>query len=62
MAEACAALSSWFVYPSDAQRIFDALGSEDKTLRSIDADHNFTTPGAGSEKADTIATWITRRW
>jgi pimeloyl-ACP methyl ester carboxylesterase len=50
------------VYPSDAQRIFDALASRDKTQRAIDTDHYFTTPGARSEKADTIARWIAKRW
>ena len=50
------------VFPSDAQRIYDALGSEDKTLHSMDTDHYFTTPGSRSEKADTIAKWIARRW
>ena len=50
------------VYPSDAQRIFDALGSQDKARCSIDTDHYFTTPGARSEKADTIAKWIAKRW
>ena len=50
------------VYPSDAQRIFDALASKDKTQRAIDTDHYFTTPGARSEKADTIAKWIAKRW
>jgi hypothetical protein len=50
------------VYPSDAQRIHDALGSADKTRLSIDTDHYFTTPGARSEQADTIAKWIAKRW
>lgn len=50
------------VYPSDAQRIFDALAGTDKTLCSIDTDHYFTTPGARSEQADTIARWIAKRW
>jgi hypothetical protein len=50
------------VYPSDAQRIYDALAGTDKSLRSIDSDHYFTTPGARSEQADTIAKWITKRW
>src|ERR1700736_2584868 len=50
------------VFPSDAQRIYDALASTDKTLVSIDTDHYFTTPGARSEKADTIAKWIAKRW
>ncbi|MGE2833107.1 alpha/beta hydrolase [Mycobacterium sp. SMC-4] len=50
------------VYPSDAQRIYDALAGADKTLRTIDTDHYFTTPGARAEKADLIAEWITSRW
>ncbi|MCV7281530.1 alpha/beta hydrolase [Mycolicibacterium flavescens] len=49
------------VFPSDAQRIFDALASTEKTQTSIDTDHYFTTPGARSEQADTIAKWITKR-
>ncbi|MFZ1178844.1 MAG: alpha/beta hydrolase [Mycobacterium sp.] len=50
------------VFPSDAQRIYDALASPDKAQLSIDTDHYFTTPGARSEQADTIAKWITKRW
>lgn len=50
------------VFPSDARRIHDALGSTDKTACSMRADHYFTTPGARSEQADTIANWITQRW
>ncbi|SPM29338.1 hypothetical protein K875_00711, partial [Mycobacterium terramassiliense] len=50
------------VFPSDAARIYDALASTDKTRASIDTDHYFTTPGARSELADTIARWITKRW
>ncbi len=50
------------VYPSDAQRIFDALATADKTLHPIDSDHYFTTPGARSEQADVIAKWIAKRW
>jgi pimeloyl-ACP methyl ester carboxylesterase len=50
------------VYPSDAERIYEALASTDKTQRAIDTDHYFTTPGARSEKADTIAKWIAKRW
>jgi pimeloyl-ACP methyl ester carboxylesterase len=50
------------VFPSDARRIFDALASSDRTLTSIDSDHYFTTPGARSEQADTIAKWIAKRW
>jgi len=50
------------VDPTDAQRIFVALGSEDKARCSIDTDHYFLSPGARSEKADTIAKWIGKRW
>jgi hypothetical protein len=50
------------VFPSDARRIYDALASTDKAQVSIDSDHYFTTPGARSEQADTIAGWITKRW
>ncbi len=50
------------VYPSDAQRIHDALAGTDKQMCSIDSDHYFTTPGARSEQADTIAKWIAKRW
>jgi hypothetical protein len=50
------------VFPSDAQRIYDALGSADKTQCSIDTDHYFTTPGARTEQADTIAKWMSKRW
>jgi pimeloyl-ACP methyl ester carboxylesterase len=50
------------VFPSDAQRIYDALASTDKTQASTNTDHYFTTPGARSEQADTIAKWITKRW
>ena len=50
------------VYPSDAQRIYDALSSTDKSTRTIDSDHYFTTPGARSEQADVIAKWIAKRW
>jgi esterase/lipase len=50
------------VYPSDAQRIYDALATTDKTLHAIDSDHYFTTPGARSEQADLIAKWIAKRW
>ena len=50
------------VYPSDAKRIHDALAGKDKALCSVDTDHYFTTPGARSEVADTIAKWIFKRW
>jgi pimeloyl-ACP methyl ester carboxylesterase len=50
------------VFPSDAQRIYNGLASTDKTQAAIDTDHYFTTPGARSEQADTIARWIAKRW
>ncbi len=51
------------VFPSEAQRIYDALASTDKTMCAIDTDHYFTTPpGARSEQADTIVKWIHKRW
>ncbi|MHC1407111.1 alpha/beta hydrolase, partial [Mycobacterium avium] len=50
------------VFPSDAQRIFDALAGADKTRASVDTDHYFTTPGARSEQADIVAGWIGKRW
>ncbi|OMC29006.1 alpha/beta hydrolase [Mycobacterium sp. GA-1841] len=50
------------VYPSDAQRIYNALASTDKEQCSIHTDHYFTTPGARGEQADTIAGWIAKRW
>jgi pimeloyl-ACP methyl ester carboxylesterase len=50
------------VFPSDAQRIHDALGGTDKTQASVDSDHYFTTPGARDEQADIIARWIAERW
>lgn len=50
------------VFPSDAERIFAALAGTDRTRRSIDTDHYFTTPGARDEQADLIAEWIGQRW
>ncbi|MBO0865779.1 MAG: alpha/beta hydrolase [Mycobacterium sp.] len=50
------------VFPSDAERIYDALAATDKSLCAIDTDHYFTTPGARTEQADTIAKWIAKRW
>ncbi|MCV7195557.1 alpha/beta hydrolase [Mycobacterium angelicum] len=50
------------VFPSDAQRIYDALAGPDKQRAAIDTDHYFTTPGARDEQADIITEWITQRW
>lgn len=32
------------MFPSDAERIYTALASTDKTSVAIDSDHYFTTP------------------
>jgi hypothetical protein len=50
------------VFPSDADQIFTALASTDKTRRSIDADHYFTVPGTRDEQAELIVDWIATRW
>ncbi len=50
------------VFPSDAQRIYEALAGTDKSQAAIDTDHYFTTPGARDAQADTIAAWIAQRW
>lgn len=50
------------VFPSDAARIHDALGSTDKSSVTIDSDHYFTTAGGRDKQADTIAGWIAKRW
>ncbi|HET9876052.1 MAG TPA: alpha/beta hydrolase, partial [Mycobacterium sp.] len=50
------------VFPSDAQRIYHALASADKTRCDVDTDHYFTTPGARDRQADIVADWIAKRW
>ena len=50
------------VFPSDADLIFTALASNDKTRIDIDADHYFTTPGTRGEQADAITNWTAQRW
>lgn len=50
------------VFPSDAQRLYEALAGADKTQVSVDTDHYFTTPGARNGQADIIAGWISERW
>lgn len=50
------------VFPSDADLIFTALASNDKTRIDIDADHYFTTPGTRDEQADAITNWTAQRW
>jgi len=47
------------IYPTDAQAIYDALGSSDKGLESINADHYLENPpGAREECADLLAAWL----
>jgi len=49
-------------YPSDAQTIFDALGSHDKTLEMVPGDHYLLTPDdARPNTADLIAGWLEPR-
>ena len=38
------------VYPSDAQRIYDALASDDKAQCTIDTDHYFLSPGRAARR------------
>jgi esterase/lipase len=46
------------VYESDARALFDTLGSADKRLEFIKADHYLLEPaGARTEVADLIAAW-----
>jgi esterase/lipase len=50
------------VFASDAQAIYDALASDDKTLHSCEGDHYLLTPAnARSEIADLIAGWVRER-
>lgn len=47
------------VFPSDAQSIYDALGSSDKRLEMINGDHYLETPAdARDTVADMIADWL----
>lgn len=47
------------VFPSDAQAIYDALGSTDKLLHMIEGDHYLETPAnARDDVADMMVDWI----
>ncbi|MDR2983681.1 MAG: lysophospholipase, partial [Nocardiopsaceae bacterium] len=47
------------VFESDARALFDALGSADKRLELIKADHYLLEPaGARTQAADLIAGWV----
>ncbi|WP_295647486.1 alpha/beta hydrolase [uncultured Dietzia sp.] len=50
------------VFPSDAQSIFDQIGSSDKQLHTLEANHYFLNPGARDVQADLIADWIRERF
>ncbi len=51
------------VFPSDADRIADALVSGDKTRHDHAGDHYFLEPAAARDAvADTIARWLTARF
>lgn len=51
------------VFPSDADKIADALASQDKTRQDHPGDHYFLEPtGAREVVADTIADWIRPRF
>lgn len=50
------------VFPSDAQAIFDQLGSDDKELKLIAGDHYLQTPTEmRGVVADMITTWLSAR-
>ncbi len=46
------------VFPSDAQAMFDALGSDDKVLELPPGDHYFQHHGSRDELADLITSWV----
>ena len=47
------------VFPSDAQGIFDALGTDDKELHLVKGDHYLETPDtARDDVADLIVAWL----
>lgn len=51
------------VFPSDADQIYDAIGSSDKTRHDVSGGHYFReTSTARPEVADTIAAWIRERY
>jgi hypothetical protein len=50
------------IFPSDTQRIFDALAAPDKELHMIEGDHYLMSPpGAREGVADLIAGWVKKR-
>jgi pimeloyl-ACP methyl ester carboxylesterase len=50
------------IFPSEAQRIYEALASTDKQFQMIEGDHYLVTPArAREETADLIAAWVRAR-
>jgi len=57
------AVSDTGVFPSDAAKIFDAVGSKDKSLHSLPGDHYFLEPaGARADVADLLVSWVQENW
>jgi hypothetical protein len=51
------------VYPSDADALYDAIGSDDKRRLDLPGDHYFQEPaGARDRVAEVIAQWIDERF
>jgi hypothetical protein len=48
-------------FPSNAQAIFEALASPDKTLEFIPGDHYLLEPGTREAAADLITAWLASR-
>jgi hypothetical protein len=50
------------VFPSDARRIFDALGSKDKSIELLPGEHYFEdSAGHRHRAADVVCDWIRAR-
>ncbi len=51
------------VFPSDAARIYDALGSSEKMAHTVGGDHYFQAPEtARDEVADVVVEWARSKW
>ncbi|WP_227997033.1 alpha/beta hydrolase [Nocardia australiensis] len=50
------------VFPSDAQQIFDAIPSADKSRVDLPGDHYFRSESAREAVADVIADWVSARF
>jgi alpha-beta hydrolase superfamily lysophospholipase len=50
------------IFPSDTQRIFDALAADDKEIHMVEGDHYLLAPAGARERvADLIAEWVIKR-